>query len=139
MEGLHDSRGEDTAGYKRGNLERVGTTDQGYPDYESVRVGYAYTEAEDVNPMTSSVAFSNHANRAFFDPQADELSPSNWAIEHRFTTVLNYAVDFFGGYEMNQPSFPYGVTAQQQANGQARQRIGEASLWSMRVGVNYRF
>jgi hypothetical protein len=161
--------------------------------------------------------------------------PSNWAIEHRFTTVLNYTADFFGGYEtrfslfgqynsglpysitldgaggydrclqlpavpglraeraadrrqaqqrrgrlfgprstcasprklpgfmpehrgsaflmvdnltnllndewgvMRQPSFPYGVTAEQQANGQAQQRIGETSLWSMRIGVNYNF
>ncbi len=261
------SRGEDTAVYKRGDLERTGTNDLGYPIYESVRepsfvltnsskgtesesiafsafkswdngldlrLGYAYTEAKDPNPMTSSVAFSNYANRAFFDPQADELAPSNWAIEHRFTAVLNYGVDFFGGYEtrislfgqynsgipysitlsgsegtadaygfqpfldfeqnvlpvggsrnsqegdsfskidlrisqevpgfapghrgsafiiidnltnllnddwgvMNQPSFPYGVTAEQEANGQAQQRIGDTSLWSMRVGLSYRF
>ncbi len=264
---LQISRGEDTAIYKRADLERVGTNDLGYPDYESVRepafvltnasngnesesiafsafkawdngidlrLGYAYTEAEDVNPMTSSIAFSNYVNRAFVDPQAEDLAPSNWAIEHRFTTVLNYTADFFGGYEtrvslfgqynsgipysitlsggegtidaygftpfldfernvlpiggsrnseegdsfskidlrisqevpgfapghrgsafivvdnltnllnddwgvMNQPAFPYGVTAEQEANGQAQQRIGETSLWSMRVGVNYRF
>jgi hypothetical protein len=264
---LQVSRGEDTAVYKRGDLERTGeTNDLGYPVYESVRtpslvltnsskgtesesiafsafkswdngldlrLGYAYTEAKDPNPMTSSVAFSNYANRQFFDPQADELAPSNWAIEHRFTAVLNYAVDFFGGYEtrvslfgqynsgipysitldgatgtlaayptpyldflpnvlpvggsrnsqegdsfgkidlrisqevpgfapghrgsafiiidnltnllnddwgiMNQPDFPYGVTAEQEANGQAQQRIGDTSLWSMRVGLNYRF
>ncbi|KGE04682.1 TonB-dependent receptor [Pseudohaliea rubra] len=264
---LQISRGEDTAIYKRADLERVGTNDLGYPVYESVRdpafvltnasngnesesiafsafkawdngfdlrVGYAYTEAEDVNPMTSSVAFSNYINRAFVDPQAEELGPSNWAIEHRFTTVLNYSADFFGGYEtrvslfgqynsgipysitlggaegtidafgfqpfldfernvlpiggsrnsqegdsfskidlrisqevpgfapghrgsafiivdnltnllnddwgvMNQPAFPYGVTAEQEANGQAQQRIGDTSLWSMRVGLSYRF
>jgi outer membrane receptor protein involved in Fe transport len=264
---LQVSRGEDTAVYKRGDLERTGTNELGYPIYESVRepsfvltnsskgtesesiafsafkswdngldlrLGYAYTEAKDPNPMTSSVAFSNYANRAFFDPQADELAPSNWAIEHRFTAVLNYGVDFFGGYEtrislfgqynsgipysitlsgsegtadaygfqpfldfeqnvlpvggsrnsqegdsfskidlrisqevpgfapghrgsafiiidnltnllnddwgvMNQPSFPYGVTAEQEANGQAQQRVGDTSLWSMRVGLNYRF
>ncbi|MHA7817012.1 MAG: TonB-dependent receptor [Pseudohaliea sp.] len=264
---LQISRGEDTAIYKRADLERVGTNDLGYPVYESVRepafvltnasngnesesiafsafkawdngfdlrVGYAYTEAEDVNPMTSSIAFSNYINRAFVDPQAEDLAPSNWAIEHRFTTVLNYTADFFGGYEtrislfgqynsgipysitldgaegtidaygfqpfldfernvlpiggsrnsqegdsfskidlrisqevpgfapghrgsafiiidnltnllnddwgiMNQPSFPYGVTAEQEANGQAQQRIGDTSLWSMRVGLNYRF
>ncbi len=264
---LQISRGEDTAIYKRADLERVGTNDLGYPIYESVRepgfvltnasngnesesiafsafkswdngfdlrLGYAYTEAEDVNPMTSSIAFSNYINRAFVDPQAEDLAPSNWAIEHRFTTVLNYTADFFGGYEtrislfgqynsgipysitldgaegtidaygfqpfldfernvlpiggsrnsqegdsfskidlrisqevpgfapghrgsafiiidnltnllnddwgvMNQPAFPYGVTAEQEANGQAQQRIGDASLWSMRVGLNYRF
>lgn len=264
---LQISRGEDSAIFKRADLERTGTNDLGYPVYESVRepsfmltnsskgnesesiavsafkswdsgfdlrLGYAWTQAEDVNPMTSSVAFSNYVNRAFVDPQADVLAPSNWAIEHRFTTVLNYSVALFGNYEtrfslfgqynsgipysitldgaegtidaygfqpfldfgenvlpiggqrnseegdsfskidlrisqevpgfapghrgsafivvdnltnllnddwgvMNQPSFPYGVTAEQEANGQAQQRIGEPSLWSMRVGVDYRF
>ncbi len=264
---LQISRGEDTAIYKRGDLEQVGTNDLGYPIYDSVRtpafvltnskngnesesiafsafkswdngldlrVGYAWTQADDVNPMTSSVAASNYWNRSFVDPQAEVLAPSNWAIEHRFTTVLNYTADFFGGYEtrfsvfgqynsglpysitlsgadgtigaynfqpyldfiqnvlpvdgkrnskegssfgkidlritqevpgfmpehrgsvflvvdnltnlindewgvQRQPSFPYGVTAEQQANGQAQQRIGETSLWSMRFGVNYAF
>jgi hypothetical protein len=264
---LQISRGEDTAIYKRGDLEQAGTNDLGYPIYESVRtpafvltnskngnesesiafsafkswdngldlrLGYAWTQADDVNPMTSSVAASNYWNRAFVDPQAEVLAPSNWAIEHRFTTVLNYTADFFGGYEtrfsvfgqynsglpysitldgatgtidaynfqpyldfiqnvmpiggkrnseegsswtkvdlritqevpgfmpehrgsvflvvdnltnllndewgvQRQPSFPYGVTQEQVDNGQAQQRIGETSLWSMRIGVNYNF
>ncbi|MEM1141227.1 MAG: TonB-dependent receptor [Pseudomonadota bacterium] len=264
---LQVSRGQDTAIYKRADLEQVGTNDDGYPIYDSVReaafvltnasdgneaesiafsafkswdngfdlrVGYAYTSAEDVNPMTSSIAFSNYINRAFVDPQAEVLADSNWAIEHRFTTVLNYTADFFGGYEtrvslfgqynsglpysitldgaagtigaygftpfldfeqnvlpiggrrnsedgssfgkidlrisqevpgfspdhrgsaflvidnltnllndewgiQRQPSFPFGVTAEQEANGQAEQRIGETSLWTMRVGLKYSF
>ncbi|CAN0604737.1 unnamed protein product, partial [Ectocarpus sp. 12 AP-2014] len=64
-----------------------------------LRVGYAWTQAQDVNPMTSSVAFSNYIFRTFEDPQAETLGDSDWAIEHRFTTVLNYTADFFGGYE----------------------------------------
>ena len=32
-------------------------------------VGYAWNDAEDIQPMTSSVAISNYTNRAFFDPQ----------------------------------------------------------------------
>ena len=264
---LQIGRGEDTAIWKRGDLEQTGVNDLGYPIYDSVRtpafvltnarngnesesiafsafkswangfdlrVGYAYTSADDVNPMTSSIAFSNYINRAFVDPQAEDLAPSNWAIEHRFTTVLNYTADFFGGYEtrvslfgqynsglpysitldgaegtigaygftpfldfernvlpiggrrnseegssfgkidmrisqelpgfsanhrgnafividnltnllnddwgiQEQPAFPYGVTAEQQANGQAEQRIGDTSLWSMRIGLSYNF
>ncbi|MEM6638623.1 MAG: TonB-dependent receptor [Pseudomonadota bacterium] len=264
---LQITRGNDTAIYKRADLERVGTNADGYPIYDSVRepafvltnaqngnesesvaisafktwdngldlrVGYAWTQAEDVNPMTSSIAFSNYINRAFFDPQAEDLSPSNWAIEHRLTAVLNYTKSFFKDYEtrvslfgqynsgipysitldgaagtigaysftpfldfernvlppggtrnseegssftkldlfvrqelpgfspehrasaffvidnftnllnddwgiLRQPSFPYGVTAEQQANGQAEQRIGQASLWTMRIGARYEF
>ena len=261
------TRGNDTAIFKRADLDQVGTNDDGYPIYDSVRepafvltnaangnesesisvgafkswdngldlrLGYAWTQAEDVNPMTSSIAFSNYVNRAFFDPQAEDLAPSNWAIEHRLTAVLNYRRAFFRDYQtsfslfgqynsgipysitlggadgtigafgftpfldfvqnvlppggerngeqgssftkvdmrvsqelpgfsdahrgeaffvidnltnflnddwgvLNQPAFPFGVTAEQQANGQAELRNGETSLWTMRFGLRYEF
>ncbi|HBO13780.1 MAG TPA: cell envelope biogenesis protein OmpA, partial [Halieaceae bacterium] len=59
---------------------------------------------------------------------------SAFIIIDNLTNLLN---DDWG--VMNQPSFPYGVTAEQEANGQAQQRIGDTSLWSMRVGLSYRF
>ncbi len=123
------TRGQDSAIILRGDLERVGTTADGYPEYDSVRepsfvltnssegnesllasfslskfydngldwtFGYAYSDAEDVQPMTSSVAFSNYTNRAFFDPQEDRLATSNYNIEHRFTFTLNWQKMFFG-------------------------------------------
>lgn len=125
------SEGENSAIILRGDLEQTGTTEDGYPIYESVRepafvltnsdegnrsltasvsvqkdydngfdwaFGYAYNDAEDVQPMTSSVAFSNYTNRAFFDPQEQVLSTSNYNIEHRFTLLANYERDFFGDY-----------------------------------------
>jgi hypothetical protein len=259
------TRGDDTAIYKHGDLERVGTSDDGRPVYDSVRLptfvltnskkgneseslafslfkaydfgldmrlGYAWTDARDVNPMTSSVAFSNYSNRTFFDPEEEVLSTSNYNVEHRFTAVFNYGVEFIPNYEtrfslfmqsnsgtpysivlpefegqlaydftpffegdvvlvepgsrnakegswwtkadlrisqefpgfspehrgsafvivdnftnllndewgvLRRPIFPYGVTEAQQANGQAETRVGEASLWEIRVGMNYRF
>ncbi len=117
------TEGQDSAIIKRGDLEQVGVTPEGYPDYDSVReptfvltnssegnsswgfslgldksfdngfdfsLGYSYTDAEDVSPMTSSVAFSNYQNRAFFDPQEDVLSTSNYQIEHRITATARY-------------------------------------------------
>ena len=48
--------------------------------------------------MTSSVAFSNYVNRAFYDPEEEVLSTSNYNIEHRFTGVLNYTANWFGEY-----------------------------------------
>ena len=199
-----------------------------------MRLGYAWTDAKDVNPMTSSVAFSNYVNRTFYDPEEEVLSTSNYNIEHRFTAVLNYTALWFGdnatrftlfaqgnsgfpysitldgasgtigaygftpyldfvdhvlvepgtrnaeegsgwfkadlrisqefpGFAdgqkgsafiiidnltnliddewgvMRKPIFPYGVTQDQQDNGQAQTRIGDASLWEIRVGMNYRF
>ncbi len=125
------TQAKDTAIVKHGDLEQVGTNEDGYPQYDSVReasfvlinsskgdesmavsfglarnydngfdwrVGYAYTDAKDVSPMTSSVAFSNYQNRAFFDPEEDVLSTSNYNIEHRFTLTANYRHEFFNGY-----------------------------------------
>ncbi|MGI9224295.1 MAG: TonB-dependent receptor [Woeseiaceae bacterium] len=58
-------------------------------------VGYTYNDAEDVSPMTSSVAFSNYQNRAFFDPQEDVASLSNYNIEHRFTFTTTWRMTLF--------------------------------------------
>ena len=76
-------------------------------------MGYAYNDSEDVNPMTSSVAFSNYTNRAFFDPQEQVLSRSNYNIRHRVTGVVNYErafwqdnfsrVSIFGSVNSGQP------------------------------------
>jgi hypothetical protein len=57
-------------------------------------VGYSYTDAEDVQPMTSSVAFSNYTNRAFFDPEEDVRSTSNYEIKNRFTATANWRHEF---------------------------------------------
>lgn len=123
------SKAKNTAIVKRGDLEQVGVTAEGYPQYKSVRepsfvltnssvgnksfgfslsvgkehdnglewkLGYAYNDAQDVSPMTSSVAFSNYQNRAFFDPQEEVLSTSNYNIKNRFTLNLKYRKAFWG-------------------------------------------
>ena len=61
-------------------------------------ISYAYTDAEDVQPMNSAVAFSNYTQRAFFDPQEQVSSTSNYNVSHRFTTNLNYVASFIDGY-----------------------------------------
>ena len=123
------THGQDSAIVKRGDLEQVGATAEGYPIYNSVRdpsfvltnsskgnrsfvaffsvskaydngfdwtLGYSWTDAEDVQPMTSSVAFSNYQNRAFFDPQEEVLSTSNYTIAHRITATAGWERAFFG-------------------------------------------
>ncbi len=62
-------------------------------------MGYAYSDAKDVQPMTSSVAFSNYNSRAFLDPQEEVLSTSNYNIKHRFTTSVSYKKDFWKDYD----------------------------------------
>lgn len=62
---------------------------------------YAYTDAQDVHPMTSSVAFSNYHKIATADPENPQLSASNYEIPHRFTLNLTYNHEFFSGYQTN--------------------------------------
>ncbi|HZW59672.1 MAG TPA: TonB-dependent receptor, partial [Woeseiaceae bacterium] len=61
--------------------------------------GYAYTESTDVNPMTSSVAFSNYVNVSVSDPNNPGVADSNYNIPNRFTLRMNYRRAFFGDYE----------------------------------------
>jgi len=71
----------------------------------SLTTGYAYNHAEDVQPMTSSVAFSNYQYRAFTDPQEQVSSLSDYNIEHRVTASLNYDVQFLDGYDTTFSAF----------------------------------
>lgn len=123
------TEGKDSAMILHGDLEQIGTNEDGYPIYDSVRepsfvltnsnkgnrsrtlsfmlaqehdngirwdVGYAWNDADDIQPMTSSVAFSNYTNRAFFDPQEDVRSTSNYNIKHRFTGNFRWDKNVFG-------------------------------------------
>ncbi|NIL94731.1 MAG: TonB-dependent receptor, partial [Woeseiaceae bacterium] len=85
------------------------------------RAGYAHTSAKDVQPMTSSVAFSNYQNRAFFDPEEDVVSTSNYEIKHRASfaarwnrelgSSMNLSVSLYGHYNSGRPySFTYNGT-----------------------------
>ncbi|HZD54204.1 MAG TPA: TonB-dependent receptor, partial [Woeseiaceae bacterium] len=87
----NSSKGNDSVGV---SLSLAKEFDNGF----DFTVGYAYTDAEDVQPMTSSVAFSNYTNRTFFDPQEDVESTSNYNIEHRFTVTTTWRKAFFGDY-----------------------------------------
>ncbi len=58
--------------------------------------GYAYTESDDVSPMTSSVAFSNWFFVATPDVNDPGRATSNYEIPHRFILRLNYEKNFFG-------------------------------------------
>ena len=61
-----------------------------------VLLGYAWTEAEDVSPMTSSVAGSNFDNTALLDINNPSAAKSNYVVPQRFTLRLGYERAFFG-------------------------------------------
>ncbi|XOV80816.1 MAG: carboxypeptidase regulatory-like domain-containing protein [Aestuariibacter sp.] len=62
-------------------------------------LAYAYTDATEVSPMTSSVAFSNYISPAVSDPENPGVATSNYEIPHRFTLRVSYTHEFFDGYE----------------------------------------
>ncbi|PWS55135.1 TonB-dependent receptor [Pseudoalteromonas sp. meg-B1] len=64
----------------------------------SMQFSYAYTDADDVNPMTSSVASSNYGNLATSNPGNPGVASSDYEIPHRFTLNLGYKHEFFDGY-----------------------------------------
>ena len=60
--------------------------------------GYAYTDSDDVNPMTSSVADSNYSNLALTNPGNPGVATSDYEIPHRFTMTLGYSHEFVDGF-----------------------------------------
>jgi len=63
--------------------------------------GYSWTDAEDVNPMASSVAFSNFQAPALTDPNNPGLATSNYEIKHRFTVSASYSAFWWGDNRTN--------------------------------------
>ncbi|MDZ7769197.1 MAG: carboxypeptidase regulatory-like domain-containing protein [Woeseiaceae bacterium] len=61
--------------------------------------GYAYTDGEDIMPMTSSVAGSNFENLATNDINDPGPGVSNYVAPHRLTFHASYANEFFGDNE----------------------------------------
>jgi hypothetical protein len=62
-------------------------------------LAYAYTKAEDANPMTSAVGFSNYVNFATSDPINPVVATSDYEIPQRFTFTLGYKTQFVDGYD----------------------------------------
>jgi hypothetical protein len=65
-------------------------------DHWSWVVGYTYTNAEDVSPLTSSINNSNWNSQVAFQSSENVAYDSRYAIRHRFTGTLNYENYFFG-------------------------------------------
>jgi hypothetical protein len=83
----------------------------------TARASYTRTDAEDVNPGLSSVAFSNWSNNALWDLNGTRASRSNYEIRDSFKLDLNYAKKFFGDNYTRltvsteyRSGYPYSVT-----------------------------
>jgi hypothetical protein len=79
-------------------------------------VGYAFTDAEDISPMTSSTAGSNFDNLATNTIVNPEAGISNYNTPHRITARLSYGKEFFAGYESRITAMFYRKQGQGQSH-----------------------
>lgn len=77
----------------------------GWLDGLTFRYTYTYTEAEDANPMTSSIASSSFTRFASSDPQRPPAATSDYEVRHRHALNLAYAKKFFGDNETSFTMF----------------------------------
>ncbi len=66
---------------------------------------YTYTEAEDRNPLTSSIALSSFTRFASADHNNPELATSDYEIRHRFAVNVGWTRALFGDYESSVNMF----------------------------------
>ncbi|WP_374248690.1 carboxypeptidase regulatory-like domain-containing protein [Thermomonas sp.] len=71
----------------------------------SGRLAYTFSRATDVNPGTSSVAYSSYSNRTFKDIGAEEEGISNYSIPNRVIAQLSWQHNFFGDYATRVSAF----------------------------------
>lgn len=90
-------------------------------------VGYAYTNAEEVSPLTSSRAISNWNNNAAFNPNDSVSATANTEIRNRITAAVSWKHEFFKGYSTAVSAFyegrsgtPFSYTFDNDANGDGR-------------------
>lgn len=72
---------------------------EGWFEGLSAKYIYTYTEAEDANPMTSSIALSSYTRFANENPNRPYSATSDYEIRHRHALDVNYARKFFGDNE----------------------------------------
>ncbi len=68
-------------------------------------LGFTASRATEVNPGTSSVAFSSYQNRAFVNPNDAEVSTSNYSVPRRVIASLSWQHKFFGDYTTQISTF----------------------------------
>ncbi len=90
-------------------------------------VGYTYTAAKEVSPLTSSQNTSNWNNNPMLNANEPELSDSRYAIKDRFTAGLTFQKAFFGDYKSTASVFyegrsgrPFSYVFYNDANGDSR-------------------
>ena len=87
-------------------------------------LAYTYTEAEEVNPLTSSQAASNWSANPSLNPNDEVLANSSYLVKDRVNASLTWDRAFFGKYKTTFGAFyegrsgkPYSWTFDNDMNG----------------------
>ncbi|NRF69226.1 TonB-dependent receptor [Aquincola sp. S2] len=87
-------------------------------------VAYTKTALTEVNPLTSSRAISNWANRSVFDPNEDIAGRSSYVVRDRVSGTMSWSKAFISTYRTNLGVFyegrrgkPYSWTFRNDMNG----------------------
>ena len=90
-------------------------------------LAYTYTDATEVNPLTSSQATSNWNNSMIFQANENIAARSNYAIKDRVLGTLSYRYNFFNDLDTTfsvvyegRTGKPYSWTFFNDANGDSR-------------------
>lgn len=87
------------------------------------QVAYTYTDATEVNPLTSSQATSNWNSRQHFQANEETAGRTNYAIKDRFSAAVSYGREFFGNNRTEFAMFYEG-------------RSGKPYSWTFRNDIN---
>ncbi|PKI00965.1 TonB-dependent receptor [Glaciecola sp. 33A] len=87
------------------SLSLAGSMTKSWDNGIQLTTGYAYSDAEDSQPMNSAVAFSNYQFRAYTNPNEQVSSLSDWNIEHRITVDFRYTVELIDGLQTRFSAF----------------------------------
>ncbi|HAJ44981.1 MAG TPA: hypothetical protein DCL54_00175 [Alphaproteobacteria bacterium] len=89
---------EGSAFFLIGQVEKNFDFDEGAGEVK-LRLGYTYSEVEDIGGGTASTADSNFQQRAFVNLNEPLLGRSDYERRHRVTMGANLAYDLFGGFQ----------------------------------------
>ncbi len=90
---------------------------EGIWDGVNFSLGYTHTDAEDANPMTSSIAQSSYTRYGTSNPQNPPAETSDYEVAERWTMNFGYTRAFFGDNETsiqvfaeNRTGLPFSYT-----------------------------
>ena len=75
------------------------TGPRGLPGGVDLSFGYAFTDAEELHPATSSIATSNYGNVSAFDPNNVRVATANNETRHNLTMAATFRQEFVRNYE----------------------------------------